>query len=107
MPSISQLVGIELRRPASSNISAGLIGESAQGILGIRKRFSPAFLILQLAENPPRDPVLFLGWERRHLLYRYVTGSAHNPNCVRASCKAPAGFSMNGRKLWAIGGRES
>ena len=32
--SISQFVGIELRRSVSSDISAGLIGEPAQGILG-------------------------------------------------------------------------
>ena len=33
--SISQFAGIELRRSASLNISAGLIGESAHRILGV------------------------------------------------------------------------
>lgn len=59
--SVCRFVGIELRRSASFGISAGLIGEPAQGALGTRGRLSPAFLILNLAEKPPRNPVLFLG----------------------------------------------
>ena len=81
--SISQFVGIELRRSASSNISAGLVGKPAQGILGTCKRLSPAFLILQLVENPPADSVLFLRRKRRHLRYRCVKASTHNMNCMR------------------------
>ena len=46
---------------------------------------SPAFLILKLAEKPLRNSVLFLGRERRHLLYRCVKGSAHNTNYMRVT----------------------
>lgn len=80
LPSISQFVGIELGRPASPDIRPGLIGESAQGSLRIRKRLSPVFLVLHLAENPTRNSVLFLGRERRHSFDHCLKGSTHDTN---------------------------